>query len=475
VNTEPAFDPGLPRLRRTGDLLIFAGCVLGAGLSLLLGWQTGQMRLALPGVLGLVGSAAAALVLARGSWFNSVALPVLLMGIVALNIQLGGGRAEYHFGVFTSLAFVMVYRHWLPIVSAAGAIAVHHLLFDRLQAMGFPVFCQSAPDFIGVLHHASYVVAEAAFGIVTARFMRRDALLSQELECITHGLTHHAGKIDFSQLDVPTQSRAGTKLLQILQGIRGSVRVAREAVDSVNTASLEIAGGNTDLSHRTEKTAADLQRTAGAVEQLTASVSSASESTLQAAEIANTASRRAAEGERAAEQLASSMHKLADSSRRVSEITGVIDGIAFQTNILALNAAVEAARAGEHGRGFAVVAAEVRQLAQRSAQAAGEIKTLIAQSVGQVDDGVAAAQATRTALGAIIGEVQRVSGMLGEIATSSREQSRGIADVNHAVGELDQVTQQNAALVEQSAAAAESLKSQAAQLAQAMDTFELGR
>jgi methyl-accepting chemotaxis protein len=194
------------------------------------------------------------------------------------------------------------------------------------------------------------------------------------------------------------------------------------------------------------------------VEQLTTAVTSASESTSQAARIASSASQRAAAGERATEDLAESMKRLAESSRRVAEITGVIDGIA---------------RAGEHGRGFAVVASEVRQLAQRSSQAAGEIKSLIARSTEQVDAGVTVAEETRTALGAIIGDVQRVSAMLNEVAGAAQEQSRGIADVNRAVGELDEATQQNAALVEQQSAAASSLRQQAQHLSQAMATFEL--
>ncbi|MGN6529198.1 MAG: methyl-accepting chemotaxis protein [Burkholderiaceae bacterium] len=466
-------DPSLPRLRRFGDLMMLAGCLMGSGLSVVLGWQFGHLALACAGTVLLSGAAALCVAAARGSRPNSAVLPVLLMAQVAFNIHLGGGRAEYHFAVFTSLAFLLAYRHWAPLVVGAVAITAHHLVFDRLQALGWPVYCQPMPDFLGTLHHISYIVASTGLGLFLSTSMRQDALLSEELRCITDGVAHEPGKIDFSQLEVPVRSRPGVRLLGIFKDIRRSVHVARQSVDAVGAASAEISGGNHDLAQRTEKTAADLQRTASAIEQLTRAVGMAAESTSQAAGIATTAAERAGEGERALALLAETMGRLVDSSRQVTDITGLIDSIAFQTNILALNAAVEAARAGEHGRGFAVVASEVRHLAQRSAQAAGDIKTLIARSGQQVEAGVAVARQTQAALAAIIAEVQRVSGMLREVATSASEQSRGIGEVNQAVNELDQATQQNAALVEESAAASDALEAQAGQLADAMAVFEL--
>ncbi|WP_210543156.1 methyl-accepting chemotaxis protein [Rhodoferax sp. PAMC 29310] len=247
----------------------------------------------------------------------------------------------------------------------------------------------------------------------------------------------------------------------------------REAVESVGTASAEIASGNQDLSVRTEQTASNLQRTAASMDQLTGTVKQSADAARQANQLANTAATVAARGGSAVGEVVSTMNDINQSSRKIADIVGVIDSIAFQTNILALNAAVEAARAGEQGRGFAVVASEVRSLAQRSAEAAREIKTLIGASVEKVESGSRQVQTAGQTMDEIVGSVQRVSDIIGEITAASLEQSEGIDAVNGAIGQLDQMTQQNAALVEQSAAAAESLRDQANRLTEAVAVFKL--
>ncbi|MDI4635519.1 MCP four helix bundle domain-containing protein [Pelomonas sp. V22] len=256
-----------------------------------------------------------------------------------------------------------------------------------------------------------------------------------------------------------------------LVNIVGSVR---NSSDSIATGSTEIATGNADLSQRTEEQASNLQETAASMEQLTATVKQNSDTANQATQLASTASQSAEKGLRVVTQVVSTMGEISDSSRKIVDIIGVIDGIAFQTNILALNAAVEAARAGDEGRGFAVVASEVRSLAQRSANAAKEIKTLIGASVEKVESGARQAQEAGQSMGDIVAQVKRVNDLISEISAASLEQSSGIGQVGDAVNQLDQVTQQNAALVEESAAAAESLKHQAAQLAQTVAVFKLG-
>ena len=244
-------------------------------------------------------------------------------------------------------------------------------------------------------------------------------------------------------------------------------------VGGLSTASSEIAQGNNDLSARTEQTASNLEETASAMEQITSTVKNNADTARTAATLAGGASTSAAQGGDMVREVVQTMHTIAESSKRIADIIGVIDGIAFQTNILALNAAVEAARAGEQGRGFAVVAGEVRGLARRSAEAAREIKTLIGDSVAQVTGGARLVDEAGQAMAEIVSQVRRVSELLNEISHSTSEQATGIGQVNVAVAQLDQMTQQNAALVEQSAAAADNLQGQATHLVAAVGAFAM--
>jgi methyl-accepting chemotaxis protein len=281
-------------------------------------------------------------------------------------------------------------------------------------------------------------------------------------------LTHH---IDTTGRDETADLlRALAHMQQSLSSLVGEVR---HASDNIHTASNEVASGNTDLSHRTEQAASSLQQTASSMEQLTGNVKQSAEAAHQASQMAGSASSVAQRGGEAMTQVVATMDEINQASRKIGDIIGVIDGIAFQTNILALNAAVEAARAGEQGRGFAVVAGEVRSLAGRSAEAAREIKSLIAASVEKVDSGSRQVQDAGATMNEIVASVRRVNDIIHEITAASSEQSQGIGQVNSAVSSLDQMTQQNAALVEQSAAAAESLKDQASTLHDLVARFHL--
>ncbi len=257
------------------------------------------------------------------------------------------------------------------------------------------------------------------------------------------------------------------------QNLTGTIGDIRSATETIATASSQIAAGNLDLSSRTEEQASSLEETASSMEELTSTVKQNAENARQANQLVVSTADVAVRGGQVVGQVVDTMSSIKDSSRKIADIIGVIDGIAFQTNILALNAAVEAARAGEQGRGFAVVASEVRNLAQRSAGAAKEIKALIEDSVGKVDAGGKLVDEAGKTMDEIVSSVKRVTDIMSEIAAASQEQSSGIEQVNQAIGQMDDVTQQNAALVEQAAAAAESLQDQAARLAEAVSVFKL--
>jgi methyl-accepting chemotaxis protein len=266
-----------------------------------------------------------------------------------------------------------------------------------------------------------------------------------------------------------------TALNDMVDKLRHTVGQVRASAHSLQHVTAEVANGNADLSQRTEETSANLQNTASSMTQLTATVERSAQSAATANQLACSAAEVAQRGGMMVSQVVDTMDEIHASSRKIADIIGVIDGIAFQTNILALNAAVEAARAGDEGRGFAVVASEVRSLAQRSAEAAREIKALISTSVDKVENGARLVQDAGTTMDELVASVNRVTGMIGEISAASHEQAGGLSQVNGAIGQLDQMTQQNAALVEQSAAAAESLQDQATKLADVVSTFRLDK
>ncbi|EXU76109.1 methyl-accepting chemotaxis protein [Erwinia mallotivora] len=295
------------------------------------------------------------------------------------------------------------------------------------------------------------------------------AMMRRHFERIAAG--NLGGHIDASGRNELSQLFGSLQSMQT--SLAGTVSAVRDGSHEMHTGIREMASGNNDLSARTEQQAASLAETAASMEQLTATVSGNADNARQASQLAKDASTTAHKGGALTGRVVTTMNEIAASSKKIGDITGVIDGIAFQTNILALNAAVEAARAGEQGRGFAVVAGEVRSLAQRSAQAAREIKGLIEESVGRVQQGSTLVASAGETMEEIVQSVTRVNDIMGEIASASDEQRRGIEQVALAVSQMDQVTQQNAALVEQAAAATEALEAQADHLTQAVKKFSL--
>jgi methyl-accepting chemotaxis protein len=353
---------------------------------------------------------------------------------------------------------------------------------DKLSAMGFERGAQAAE-----LSAALYKQSQLGVGSVTLCIVLLGVVLAMAL---TRNLLRQLGgeprhatellkAVAAGDLARPIHLKPGdtTSLMACLKSMQESlaqvVSSVRASSDSVATASAEIAQGNNDLSGRTEQQASALQQTAASMDELGATVTQNADNARQANDMAQRASAVAEQGGQTVNDVVQMMRGINDSSRRIADITGVIDGIAFQTNILALNAAVEAARAGEQGRGFAVVASEVRSLAQRSATAAKEIKSLITSSAEQIQQGSAQVDRAGATMEEVVRAIQRVTEIVNEISLASQEQRTGVGQVGGAITQMDQATQQNAALVEQSAAAAESLRHQAQQLVDAVAVFKL--
>jgi methyl-accepting chemotaxis protein len=462
----------MPSIRFNDRAMLLAMAMLWAG-AVAYGAAHGGVAVALGTGAALFGAAIVLAWLSGGGSAAVIGMPVLGMALVGLLIHSARGQAEAHFSVFAFLACTIVYRRWEAVVAGAAAIAVHHLSFNYFQQWGWGPICFTEPGLMKVIEHAAYVVAQAAILVVLAQRGQRDFNTAAEIKDVIDGLVDSDGAICFRAAHRESNAGSTGKLTATLRRVESAIIQVRASADSIGTASREIAVGNQDLSTRTEQTASNLQSTASSLQQLTGTVRQSADSARTANQLAVSASEVAQRGGAVVAQVVSTMEQINTASKKIADIIGTIDGIAFQTNILALNAAVEAARAGEQGRGFAVVAGEVRSLAQRSAEAAREIKRLIGASVEQVESGSRLVHDAGSTMGEIVASVQRVSDMIGEISAAAAEQSQGIGQVNGAVNQLDRMTQQNAALVEQSAAAAESLKDQSRQLVTAMAAFRI--
>jgi methyl-accepting chemotaxis protein len=384
-----------------------------------------------------------------------------------------GGASQAKAGGDAAAARALLIDKVQPAITSY--LAAQQAYVDLQRARSAAVRATSGADRLRAVWLVMGVMAAIVAGLVVSTLLLVRAVCRP-----LDQLVDVARRIGDGDLEVAVDTSRGDEigavqraLAGMRDALRGIVGQVRQSAESIQVASTEVASGNADLSHRTEETASNLQQTAGSLQQLTANVRQSADAAAQANQLAASAQSVAQRGGAVVRQVVDTMDQINAASKRIADIIGTIDGIAFQTNILALNAAVEAARAGEQGRGFAVVASEVRSLAQRSAEAAREIKVLIGSSVDKVETGARLVQDAGSTMGEIVASVQRVTDVIGEISAAASEQSSGIAQVNGAVADLDQMTQQNAALVEEGAAAAESLKDQARRLTASMQVFRL--
>ena len=449
-------------------------------------WGLFVMALALSGMYDtlrwawLVGLPAAVIptmlvVFAGGTRLSRMSVAVALMVFSGLHIHQAAGQTELHFGIFVLLAFLLCYRDWMVIVVAATVVALHHLSFTYLQELGFGVRCMTEPGFGMVLVHAAYVVAESALLCYLAQLLRRDALQSAELSMSVKLMRAQEGAISLEPELLPASSNSARALQGVVGLLQEAMRRVQQGVHATAATSSEIARTNAELAARTSEQAASIHATVKSMSQLTGSVNQNAQNARLASELAGSASEVAARGGHVVAQVVDRMQAIDASSRRIGDIISVIDGIAFQTNILALNAAVEAARAGEQGRGFAVVASEVRNLAQRSATAAREIKQLIEASTAEVGAGSALAGQAGQTMVEVVDGVRKVSSLIADISEASRAQASGIAAIEQAMQDMDAVTRGNTGRVEEAAGAASELAAQAEHLAQVVGTFRLGQ
>jgi methyl-accepting chemotaxis protein len=416
-----------------------------------IGAQLGELaRISDPAERKLADASIAALAAYRKSVTDTIDMAAVDQSIAANSMQ----KAEKHFVALDN--------------QLAQLSALEKSLSDQAYAAAKAEFRTM------VMTIAALVVLSIVLSLLATMMVRRAMLadiraIADVMGDLAEGCLK-AGAGNDGRDEIADTSRA---LDHTIANLTNSLRSILNSVHSIDAASKEIASGNLDLSTRTEMQAASLEHTASAMETLTVAVKDNANNARLATELAASAAKLATSGGVAVDRAVSTMESIKASSRKIVEIIGVIDGISFQTNILALNAAVEAARAGEQGRGFAVVASEVRTLAQRSAAAAKEIKALIADSVSIIDGGSASVNEAGSSMGRIVSSVQQVNDIIERISSASTEQAEGIAEVNHAVGQMDDMTQQNAALVEEAAAAASSLHDQTVNLARAVSIFKL--
>jgi len=456
-------------LREADRVMLFAvGVSLAGAIVLALRQPAPGAAVTLSSLLALLAWAAYGLF--GGTLASRMAIAAVQVGLVAVHIQLAAGGIELHFGVFVTLALLMVYRDWRVVTFAAALFAVHHLLFDRLQAAGFGVFCTPKPDVERVLLHALYVVVQTGIEVVLCRRMQRMVRAGQELTRLVVAMNPGTG-IELNLKDIRVRMPKPLALAETVGRIDRAVGEVRQVTTAMESTADGVASGSERLRERTARVTARLEEAAASLEEIASTSRMSRDAAHAANEVAAEATRDATRGGEVMASMVATMDAISQSARRIGDIVGMIDSIAFQTNILALNAAVEAARAGEQGRGFAVVAAEVRNLSQRSAQAAREIKALIENSSTEVRTGSELVAGAGDAMSRIVTSVAKAAALMDQVNTATAEQQIGIDHVNDTVAEIEAMTQENAELAHASADNSQEMREEIERLLKAMSTF----
>jgi len=410
-----------------------------------------------------------------GALLTRLFFAACLMTFASLQIQQERGIPELHFGVFVLMSFLLAYRDWRPIVCAAAVIAVEHVLMNYLQLAGLGVYCFTAPAWPTVVIHAAYVVIQAGLLIFIAVHMKADAQSGQELALLGEALSRETGKFDLRLPDMTLAGASSRTFKNTLDAIHVSMRDITLGIERMAAASEHISTGNRDLSQQIGTQAKTLDATTAAMEQIADRVKQSADMTASADALARETSECARHSGQVVRQVVDNMDGIEAAVRRMGDTIAVIEGIAFQTNILALNASVEAARAGVHGRGFAVVAEEVRMLAQRCATAARETKTMIVDSLAQVEQGASLVASAGDTMQQVIDRVERVARLVEEVSSSSVAQSRDLDSFNQAIHEMDTLLQRDAVHVQGVASASSDLNEEAKGLRQTMSIFLVGQ
>lgn len=418
----------------------------------------------------LIGCACLVLRLLRGTALSRFALPLLLCASVVLHIQVSLGTTEFHFGVFVTLALVMVYRDWKVVVACAAFFAVHHLLFDRLQAWGWGLYCITEASFPRMLLHATYVVLQTAVEVAILQRLNHAFRQGLELQALV-AAAQQDGHFQLNVDHIPVHTPLGQALQGLLRQLHAAVQTVTQAVDQVQLASDEITQGSNDLSQRTEIASNALQETTLASTQLLSLAQRAHRLAEQGDRVARNTASTGAQGQQLVEQLRAGMQDIRQQAQGITSVAEVVNGLAFQTNLLALNAAVEAARAGAQGRGFAVVAQEVRALALRSADAAKSIQQLVDKTHASIQQGAALSESVTHTMLTLRDTSQQAAQNMGAMLHAAQSQQSALQEMNTSLEQIDQAMAGNAALAEETTAAALSLLTQTRAISRSMQAL----